>query len=88
LDALPLPAVIEFRHGLHDALGTSAADAVQQIEAGGTLDDDHKQILLQALKSYIQTVAPPPPPPEAPETGPAKASAEPGEVGGQAAGPG
>lgn len=37
LDALPLPAVIAFRRGLHDALDAGAADVVHQVEAGGTM---------------------------------------------------
>jgi len=68
LDALPLPAVAAFRRGLRDALDAGAAAAVHQVEAGGTLDDEHKQVLLQAVKRCIQAIAPPSPPQNAPES--------------------
>jgi len=68
LDALPLPAVVAFRRGLRDALDAGAPDAVHQVEAGGTLDDGHKQTLLQAVRRCIQAIAPPSPPQGAADT--------------------
>ena len=50
LDALPLPAVAEFRRGLRDALDRGAADAVRLIQETGTLDDARKQALRETLR--------------------------------------
>jgi F-type H+-transporting ATPase subunit alpha len=58
LDALPLPAVAEFRRGLRDALDRDAPDAVRSIQDTGALDDARKRALREMLKKYIQTVTP------------------------------
>jgi F-type H+-transporting ATPase subunit alpha len=58
LDALPLPAVAEFRRGLRDALDRDALDAVRSIQDTGALDDARKQALREMLKKYVQTVTP------------------------------
>ncbi len=58
LDALAPTAVIEFRRGLADALNTRAADAVRLIQDTGTLDDAGRQAMQEALRLYVQSVAP------------------------------
>lgn len=57
LDSLPLPAVVEFRRGLRDAIDRSAPDAVRLIEQTGTVDDPLKETLREALKQHVQTIA-------------------------------
>ena len=57
LDPLPLPAVAEFRRGLHDALDRGAAEAVRLIQETGALDEAGKQALRETLRRYVQTVA-------------------------------
>jgi F-type H+/Na+-transporting ATPase subunit alpha len=59
LDGLPLPAVATFRLGLTDALDRGAADSVKSIEETGTIDGTRKKALLDMLKQYVQSVAPP-----------------------------
>ena len=56
LDALPLPAIADVRRGLHDALDRGAPEAVRQIQETGTLDEAHKQALLEVLEHYVATV--------------------------------
>ena len=59
LDALPLPAVAEFRRGLRDAIDRGAADAVRLIQETGTLDDARKQALRETLATAMfRTVTP------------------------------
>ena len=58
LDPLPPAAVIAFRHGLAEAIGSGAADAIQQIQATGTLDEDHRKPLLEALQRHAAAVMP------------------------------
>ena len=60
LDAMPVDCVITFRGGLAAAIDAGAADAIQQIQSGGTLNDDGRQALLAALQLYAQTVTPAP----------------------------
>ncbi len=62
LDQLPLPAVIEFRQGLKDALNRAAADAVRAIQDTGVLDDASERALRETLQSYVATVTPAPQP--------------------------
>jgi len=57
LDALPLPALAEFRLGLQAILARDAAEIVQQIDSTGTLDAAGTQKLLDILRHHI----PPPP---------------------------
>jgi F-type H+-transporting ATPase subunit alpha len=57
LDPLPLTAVAEFRRGLGAALDRDAPDTVRMIQGSGTLDDAHKQLLIEALRRAIQGVA-------------------------------
>ncbi|VTZ50342.1 ATP synthase subunit alpha 3 [Methylocella tundrae] len=59
LDKLPVAIVPAFRQGLADALGRGAPDAVRLIEETGTLDEAHKQALLQTLQHYVQSITPP-----------------------------
>ncbi|WP_010189016.1 F0F1 ATP synthase subunit alpha [Sphingomonas sp. PAMC 26605] len=62
LDALPLPAIPEFRKGLAEMIDRDAADAVAMMQKDGTLDDNAKKALLGALKAYAASAAPPPKP--------------------------
>ena len=62
LDTVPLPVVVEFRQGLHDALDRGAPDAVRLIQETGTLDDARKQALRETLRQYVQSVSPTTPP--------------------------
>ncbi len=55
---LPLPVVIAFRQGLRAALDRDAADAVRMIEATGTLDDAREEMLRDALRRYVERLAP------------------------------
>ena len=57
LDGLAGPAIAAFRLGLRQAIDTEAADSVQQMAAGGTLDAPGKQALLEVLQRYGGTVA-------------------------------
>jgi F-type H+-transporting ATPase subunit alpha len=59
LDALPLPAVIAFRHGLGAALDTGASGAVKLLQETGTLDEAGKQSLLAVFQAYAKTVSAP-----------------------------
>jgi len=56
LDPLPLPAIVEFRRGLREALDRNVPDSVGMIEKTGTLDDAGKQALREALRHYVQTL--------------------------------
>jgi F-type H+-transporting ATPase subunit alpha len=56
LDALSLPDVIVFRAGMADALNHGAAEAVMQIQATGTLDEAHKQTLIETLRQYARSI--------------------------------
>jgi F-type H+-transporting ATPase subunit alpha len=59
LDQLPLPAVIEFRKGLNEALDSGAADAVRAIQDTGVLDDASERALRKTLQSYVASLTPP-----------------------------
>jgi F-type H+/Na+-transporting ATPase subunit alpha len=58
LDPLPLPVVVAFRQGLHDALDHGATDAVRLIQKTGTLDDARRQALRETLRQYVHTISP------------------------------
>ena len=45
-----------FRQGLTDALDRLAPDAVAQVQATGTLDDAHRQVLLDAMRQYANAI--------------------------------
>lgn len=59
LDPLPIPAVVEFRRGLRDAIDRDAPDAVHFIQETGTLSAALKQTLYEALQRHVHAVAPP-----------------------------
>jgi F-type H+-transporting ATPase subunit alpha len=56
LDQLSLPAVIEFRQGLNEALNRGAAAAVRAVEGTGVLDDASERALRETLQRYVATV--------------------------------
>lgn len=56
LDAIPLPAILQIRRNLQDALDRGAPDAVRQIQETGTLDDAHKQALRATLAHYVSSI--------------------------------
>ena len=58
LDALPLPAVAAFRHGLHDALDRGAPEAVRAVQETGALDPAARQALDAVLRRHAQAVNP------------------------------
>jgi F-type H+-transporting ATPase subunit alpha len=58
LDALPLPAMIEFRRGLREAIDRGAPDAVRTIQESGALDDGPQQALRETLRRYLDTMLP------------------------------
>jgi F-type H+-transporting ATPase subunit alpha len=60
LDALPLMAIPGFRKGLAEVIDRDAADAVATIQDHGTLDDDGKHALLDALETFVRRVMPAP----------------------------
>jgi F-type H+/Na+-transporting ATPase subunit alpha len=70
LDALKVDAVINFRAGLAAAIDAGAADAVRQIEADGTLNEDGRKALLAAMQLYVKTVTPVPAAATQPNTSP------------------
>ncbi|KEO55541.1 F0F1 ATP synthase subunit alpha [Thioclava indica] len=63
LDALPAPLVAAFRSGLPAALDHDAAQAVQAIAGGSTLDDATKTALSGAMARLIASLTPAEPTP-------------------------
>ncbi|SDS51637.1 F0F1 ATP synthase subunit alpha [Bradyrhizobium canariense] len=59
LDQLPLPAVVQFRRGLNEALNRGAPDAVRAIQETGALDAMTERALREALQRYVAIVMPP-----------------------------
>ena len=57
LDALSLPEVIVFRDGLTRALDRGVADGVALLQETGTLDETHKESLLETLRHHARSVA-------------------------------
>lgn len=55
LDQLALPAIVDIRRGLPEALDRGAPDVVRQIQETGTLDETHKRALRELLEHYIGT---------------------------------
>jgi len=70
LDSLPVAAVSAFRAGLRETIDSEAVQAVQSIQADGTLDEAGKQGLLKALQNLAKTVMPPPAKPASPAVTP------------------
>ena len=60
LDAIPVASITAFRAGLAAAIDAGAADALRQIGADGTLNEDGRKALLAALQIYARTHTPPP----------------------------
>ncbi len=58
LDALPIPDVARFRHGLRDALDHDAPGVVRAVQDTGKLDAAGKLALLETLKRQVQAVTP------------------------------
>ena len=59
LDAMPLTAIPNFRHGLGDAIDRDAPGAVAMSQQDGTLGDEDKAALLGALTAYAKNASPP-----------------------------
>ena len=57
LDALPLPAIANFRLGLRHAIDTGASASVHQIQTAGTLDAPGEAALSEVLKTYAASIA-------------------------------
>jgi F-type H+-transporting ATPase subunit alpha len=58
LDRVPLPAIVDVRRGLRDAIDRGAPEALRQIQETGTLDEAHKQTLRNLLEQYAGTFVP------------------------------
>jgi F-type H+/Na+-transporting ATPase subunit alpha len=56
LDTLPLPTVVSFRKGLRAALDQDAGSEVAHVQDTFTLDEAHKNYMLEALRRYIATL--------------------------------
>ena len=63
LDQLPLPAIIDVRHGLREALDRGAPDVVRHIQESGTLDETNKKTLRNVLEQYVRILTSDAPPP-------------------------
>ena len=59
LDALPLPAMADFRSGLAAALDQAAPGPVRMMQDTGRLDEAGKQALLAVLRDHVQGAMPP-----------------------------
>ena len=64
LDRLSLPAILDVRHGLRDALDRGAPDVVRHIQETGTLDETNKKTLRNVLEQYVRMLTPDAPTPD------------------------